>query len=303
MGFFDTKLILIFVLTLALFFLFKEVYQLKKTVNLFINSYHQLNNLPNNQINNPINAQLNNPVNDQMNNPINDQMNNSVNNQMNGQLNTPMNNPVNDLSINIPFFGNIPFPMALNPLNEYLETNIRTITVPINGPSDLINTPSDLINGPTDLVGGMMDILITTNDPLVDVTNNDRVVELSSESNYDDVRFDQDETENNIKAESVEETEINTQNSSHIEVYSNKGTSEISTHINEPEETNKLNETTNINESNDYESVLKNINKYKLPELQDIAIEYKLDINKNNKKKTKNELIDDIKNYISNKNI
>jgi len=41
--------------------------------------------------------------------------------------------------------------------------------------------------------------------------------------------------------------------------------------------------------------------KYKLPELQDIAIQFKLP--KGNKKKTRSELIEEIKNYILNKNI
>ena len=42
--------------------------------------------------------------------------------------------------------------------------------------------------------------------------------------------------------------------------------------------------------------------KYKLPKLQDIAIEYGITLQINSKKKTKNELINDIKNYL-NKNI
>ncbi len=51
------------------------------------------------------------------------------------------------------------------------------------------------------------------------------------------------------------------------------------------------------------ENVLKNLNKYKLPELQDIAIEYRLGVQSNGKNKNKNQLLNEIKNYILNKNI
>ena len=52
-----------------------------------------------------------------------------------------------------------------------------------------------------------------------------------------------------------------------------------------------------------FENVLKNLNKYKLPELQDIAIEYNLGLQSNGKNKNKNQLLNEIKNYILNKNI
>ena len=51
------------------------------------------------------------------------------------------------------------------------------------------------------------------------------------------------------------------------------------------------------------ENVLKNLNKYKLPELQDLAIEYRLGVQFNGKNKNKNQLLNEIKNYILNKNI
>jgi hypothetical protein len=51
----------------------------------------------------------------------------------------------------------------------------------------------------------------------------------------------------------------------------------------------------------DYNIILKKINSYKLPELQDLAIEYKIDLELNSKNKNKNQLISDIKNYISTK--
>lgn len=96
-----------------------------------------------------------------------------------------------------------------------------------------------------------------------------------------------------------EETDIDmTENksyidSSHIEVYSNDETNNeiISNNI-------------TLNESKiDYKNILKNLNKYKLPELQDLAIQFELPREVNNKKKTRNELIEEIKNYIVNKNV
>ena len=80
-------------------------------------------------------------------------------------------------------------------------------------------------------------------------------------------------------------------NKKHIEIYSNENTPIESTTI----EINKLNKS--------FDDIIKNINKYKLAELQDLAFEYNINIQNNNKKKNKSELIDDIKNYILNKNI
>lgn len=81
--------------------------------------------------------------------------------------------------------------------------------------------------------------------------------------------------------------------SSHIEVYSNdESNNEI------------ISNNITLNESKiDYKNILKNLNKYKLPELQDLAIQFELPREVNNKKKTRNELIEEIKNYIINKNV
>jgi hypothetical protein len=82
-----------------------------------------------------------------------------------------------------------------------------------------------------------------------------------------------------------------------LEEFSNDNTNDETNDKNENIET-KL----QINESK-LENILKNLNKYKLPELQDIAIEYKLGLQINGKNKNKNQLLNDIKNFILNKNI
>ena len=84
------------------------------------------------------------------------------------------------------------------------------------------------------------------------------------------------------------ESDIKTEIDSPLEIYSNDDSISISPVIFDN------NNKSNIN--------ILNLTKYKLPELQDIALEYGITLQINTKKKTKNELINDIKNYL-NKNI
>lgn len=79
------------------------------------------------------------------------------------------------------------------------------------------------------------------------------------------------------------------------EIYSN--------HSNNDEEPNVSNEDKEVNKNYNYKEILKNLNKYKLPELQDLALEFNIKLSSELKKKTRNDLIDEIKLYISNKNI
>ena len=95
------------------------------------------------------------------------------------------------------------------------------------------------------------------------------------------------ENTNNIDTENYDN--INFENV--CEVYSNEDKHiEIINQIN-IDESKKIPDITKI------ENIIKNINKYKLPELQDIAIKYNINLSNNNKKKTKGELINDIKIY------
>lgn len=139
--------------------------------------------------------------------------------------------------------------------------------------------------------------------------NNPQIIELSS-SNIEEVIIS--EKNDNITSpknnseiillkqlETIHEetTDNNSETKSHIEIYSNND-SNIETSSLSIKENNISNEL-----KIDYKKILKNLNKYKLPELQDIAIQFKLPKENNNKKKTRLELIEEIKNYISNKNI
>ena len=85
----------------------------------------------------------------------------------------------------------------------------------------------------------------------------------------------------------VNESEI----SNHTEIYSNDESLNNSSFI------------TSLILSKPNNKNIKDLNKIKLPELQDLAISYKISLQNNNKKKTKTELITDIKKYLSNKNI
>ena len=83
----------------------------------------------------------------------------------------------------------------------------------------------------------------------------------------------------------------NESTSNHTEIYSNDESITNSSVI-----TSSIQQKTNNEKINDY-------NKMKLPEIQDLAISYKISLQNNNKKKTKTELITDIKKYLLNKNI
>ena len=84
---------------------------------------------------------------------------------------------------------------------------------------------------------------------------------------------------------------LNESTSNHTEIYSNDESVTNSSVI-----TSSIQQKTNNEKINDY-------NKMKLPEVQDLAISYKISLQNNNKKKTKTELITDIKKYLLNKNI
>jgi hypothetical protein len=102
------------------------------------------------------------------------------------------------------------------------------------------------------------------------------------------------------KSLNIDESQLDIQNideSTREEIYSNEENNNILSQ--------SSNENILLSESKQNEDleILKNIYKYKLPELQDVALKFKLIIQTNNKKKTKQELINDIKNFIINKNI
>ena len=129
--------------------------------------------------------------------------------------------------------------------------------------------------------------------------NQDNLIdqEQLSEFNQGDNEFNQEQditsnTSNskninlNKKDSSLKSSEIS---NNHTEIYSNEDS------IN--------NSYISTNKQVKTDDNIKDFNKYKLPELQDLAISYKISLQNGNKKKTKIELINDIKKYVSNKNI
>jgi hypothetical protein len=173
---------------------------------------------------------------------------------------------------------------------------------------------------------------VENNDEQVENNNDDEHVEKEEENNNDEqVEVDQrqknnvqddenhdsdnnDYSDNNDDNQKVSTTSSIVSNKIVNSPASNKSRSENSQKISPLEEFS--NDTSDINKnSNDvnktiiklketsYETILKKLNNYKLPELQDLAIEYKLGLQIGSKNKTKNQLINDIKNFILNKNI
>jgi hypothetical protein len=93
---------------------------------------------------------------------------------------------------------------------------------------------------------------------------------------------------NNINNDTDDDDDdINIKNKSISEVYSNeKKTNNETSSLCQKKEDNKIDD-----------DIILNLQKYKLPELQDIAMQYKINLSINNKKKNKTQLIDDIKKY------
>ena len=113
--------------------------------------------------------------------------------------------------------------------------------------------------------------------------------------------------ENEVKVEILDSEESKSKTSSHVEVYSNDSDNQAKDNNNQAKDNNnqakdsnnQIKFNTNKKEK-DYELILNNLGKLKLPELQDVAIEFKLPIQINQKKKTRNELMSNIKDYIVN---
>jgi hypothetical protein len=95
---------------------------------------------------------------------------------------------------------------------------------------------------------------------------------------------------NENRVEVLESEDSKSKTSSHVEIYSNDSDKNIS----------EIKFNTNKKDAHNYNTILNNLNKLKLPELQDIAIDFKLPIQINQKKKTRNELMNNIKDFILN---
>jgi hypothetical protein len=203
-----------------------------------------------------------------------------------------------------------------NQINHNFLNNclIKTINIPI----DINNILGNFINNveiieifPSNIVQRNIDI-IDKNNLHVEIYSNDQsdreIVEENinqngsniNQNNSDNNQNNSDNNQNNSD-NNQNNSDINQNNSDNNK--NDSGINQNNINIDQNNPINKISETSLNSQNNKYyENILKKIYKYKLPELQDISIKYKLSLHVNDKKKTKLELIEDIKNYI-NKNI
>jgi hypothetical protein len=166
--------------------------------------------------------------------------------------------------------------MMENQLNMHMMDNQLNMHM-MDNPLNIMM--ADVMSDPVNLVIRNINIPIKN-----EVISENKIEILSSEKSKELEKIIEENT-----------TDVNS-SSPHKEVYSNDALSnEIISNNTSPLSKTKDNK--------DYKNILKNLNKYKLAELQDIAIENKIPIKNNNIKKTRSELIEDIKNNFSNKNI
>jgi len=280
MGFFDIKLLLILLLTIIIYIMFREITTIKSQINyLFaINKEPKKNIIIDNQYpyNNTIIQPVNNIITDE--DPYTDF------------------NEFDDLNFD-DIATNINMPESL--FNNFI---IKTIHLPLNNINDFVfqNYKVENYKPYNENVIALNDYNVVELDNIDDLDNinnldivddNNNVV-INLNNNFDNMDIDLNNNNVIISNKEFDNMTEKTDNT-HIEVYSNDNTITISPTKNE-------NNTTNNNNNNNI-SILKDLTKYKLPELQDLAIEYKIALQINNKKKNKNDLIKDIKSYISNK--
>jgi len=309
MWFFDIKIILIAILAVAIYFIYKELKKINFKINTLFNMYKKMNHHQLNENKKVIDMTADNlSTSSKMMDALNGL---PTNNKMMDTLTGFHNQDDNIMNIMGTLTG---FPT--NNQDNNLMNIVETLTgaFPDNiqeNNQDLINIMDTLTNGfPDNIITGC--IIKTINIPLNNTAPNVinmspenikvQTTEETEETTESDVEIIPSETvekfENNNLPETTEQILQETENTvksdekKHIEIYSNENT---------PIETNTTVEINKVKPSSD--DIIKNINKYKLPELQDLAIEYNISIQNNNKKKSKNELIDDIKKYILNKNI
>jgi hypothetical protein len=268
MGFFDFKTIIIILLILIVYLLYREIINIKNIVNYLFNK----NNVTNSKIKN----ELKNNLIDELDNLEND---------------IPPDKNKN-------FYSNCIVKTIKIPLNlETLLNPFETIYNNINNTHIIELSQDDIDN---------THIIELSQDNIIKLSQDDieEIISTSSQKKNNDFKnletIHEEIPLNNDTSEYISDKKSNI-SSNHIEIYSNDDSHiEINNELNN-EINNELNN--EINNKINYKNILKNLNKYKLPELQDIAIQFKLSRENNNKKKTRLELIEEIKNYIINKNI
>ena len=329
MWFFDIKIILITILAVVIYFIYKQLNKINFRVNTLFDMYKKINNNQQKLLQSNIDQFNFDEVEPKSINENNDS-GNIFNNMFNmGEQNQLFNiieksnnlfNMDNNIQNNQNLMNIVETLTSGFPDNIISGCIIKTINIPLDNsidkPSNIINMSSENIKVQTTEEteesypsgsdhSNIQNMVGSTEQREVDIpdlqnVNEDRSNEDRSNENESetlDVVDIPDESETlDVVDISLEASQNEDQNilddKKHIEIYSNENT---------PIETNTTIEINKINKSSD--DIIKNINKFKLPELQDLAIEYNISMHNNNKKKSKNELIDDIKKYILNKNI
>jgi hypothetical protein len=301
MGFFDLKFIIIILLTIIVYLLYREIIDIKYKIGFLFNNNNK-KIIKNNSLDNILSDfQKESDETEKLVEQTEqlEQLEQSEQIEQPEKNNTFLNRCVVK-TIKIPLNLN----SFLNPFEKVCEkkdsiqiielssSNIEDVTSSKNNSPEISqffenNNPYSVFSNDAK----NLETIEETNETSFDkITQNKTVEETNNKINLEINSFPNETTENNADNKSYA-------SSSHIEIYSNDDLN--------PDTSVKSSICDNVlNKSNiDYKNILKNLTKYKLPELQDLVIQFKLPKENNNKKKTRLELIEEIKNYISNKNI
>jgi hypothetical protein len=303
MSFFDFKFVIIILFTIIIYLMYREIIDIKYKVKYLIDN-NKLPDLKKKHIN------KNNILSDfNKDNILSDFNKDNILSDFNKET-IDKNNILSEerLEKNKCFIKTIKIPINLDSLFNPFQQKQKNIQInelsPIIDDEELSPIIDDEelspINNDKELSP------INNDEELSPINNNEELLKNTSpeitqfyENNNIQNKLEIINSEGELLSDTKNEiTENNTDNksyasSSHIEIYSNDD-SNINLSLYE-----NISKESNI----DYKNILKNLNKYKLPELQDISFQFKLPIENNNKRKTRIELIDEIKNYIINKNI
>jgi hypothetical protein len=293
MGFFDIKLILILFLIIAIYYIYIELITVKKNINQINLHMNASTKYINSNVNKKIKKNsLNFNLEDEMKYFDSKSLNNDkelnndtkLNNDTNLNNDTKLNNDTN-LNNESNFFGgdllnvNNPFTMLqqIHLMQNDFEGDMINPVVIIRASSAANNFENDLMNVIESEMQNISHVIQNMMDPEVNgMTRIDIPLKLN---------------ENEVKVEVLESEESKSKTSSHVEVYSNDS---------EEKEDIITNVQLNNKKKKDYDLILNNLTKLKLPELQDLSIDFKLPIQINQKKKTRTELMSNIKDYILN---
>jgi len=296
MSFPDIKLIIILFLSIVVFFMYKEIMNIKTKLNTLYLSHKNIKSNPNKEF-----------IDEEFIDNINEIF--QKNNEQFPNFSLSHNN---DLPIFNNIFGGCIIKTISIPLDSHNHPDIIEMNpniIEMN--SNIIEMNPDITEMNPDIIEMNPDI-IEMNPDIIEMNNiigeYTLIQEVKSEK-YS-AKLDQVDSEHidspysgKILSEHIdspysgkilsEQKDIlpNESTSNHTEIYSNDESITNSSVI-----TSSIQQKTNNEKINDY-------NKMKLPEIQDLAISYKISLQNNNKKKTKTELITDIKKYLLNKNI